>query len=657
MSRTALLIGTVAGLALVACRENPTETVSAPLRPSLSVAQSTSSPVVNSTADDGDGTCTDTKCTLRDAIVNADAGATITFNLDPGALITLNSTKGQLIVTKNLTIAGPGPLSGTTVRSLSTQHRIFFVSGGAVVTISGLRIQGGGSNVGGGVVVVVATLTIDQAVISGNRATEGGGGIAVNHLNGTLVLTRSTVAGNSTSGRGGGILNRGTLTVINSTIAGNVSAGGSDSECGGGIANEGVATVSHSTIASNGLSTLGGSTCGGGIASSNTPNPAASLTLSNSIVADNSHPNCSGNRIVDGGFNLDDLTTCGFSESNHSLSWQDPALALTGDLYAIPGSSAASNKIPPGSNGCGTTYLIDQRGVARPQHGSCDIGSYEFQDNTNPAVTLTTPAHGGSYQMGSSLTADYSCEDLESWIASCVGTEADGDPIDTSILGSHTFLVTAIDYFGNSTTTTATYTVFDHTAPIIQVFTPTFGATYGLNQVVLANYSCLDSGLASCNGTVPNGSPINTASPGSHSFTVTARDMTGNISTPVTRHYTVVGYTFQGFAAPVDNNGTLNVAKAGKTIPLKWRLVDANGAGVTTLASVTATAADLPCGLVATADAVEEYSAGSSGLQNLGDGYYQYNWKAPASYANSCKTLMLDLGDGSPRTAAFQFTK
>jgi hypothetical protein len=45
------------------------------------------------------------------------------------------------------------------------------------------------------------------------------------------------------------------------------------------------------------------------------------------------------------------------------------------------------------------------------------------------------------------------------------------------------------------------------------------------------------------------------------------------------------------------------------------------------------------------------------GLKNLGFGYYQYNWKTPASFARSCKTLQLDLGDGNIHTAAFQFLK
>ena len=57
--------------------------------------------------------------------------------------------------------------------------------------------------------------------------------------------------------------------------------------------------------------------------------------------------------------------------------------------------------------------------------------------------------------------------------------------------------------------------------------------------------------------------------------------------------------------------------------------------------------------------AIEEYAASSSGLQNLGDGYYQWNWKSPIGYANSCKTLKLALGEGAgfEYIALFQFRK
>jgi len=94
-------------------------------------------------------------------------------------------------------------------------------------------------------------------------------------------------------------------------------------------------------------------------------------------------------------------------------------------------------------------------------------------------------------------------------------------------------------------------------------------------------------------------------------------------------------------------------------VPLKWRLTDADGAPVTNLMSVTATAVSLSCAVGTTPDQLEEYAAGASGLQNLGNGYYQFNWTTPASYANSCKTLKLNLGEGAGRehTALFQFKK
>jgi hypothetical protein len=117
-------------------------------------------------------------------------------------------------------------------------------------------------------------------------------------------------------------------------------------------------------------------------------------------------------------------------------------------------------------------------------------------------------------------------------------------------------------------------------------------------------------------------------------------------------------YNFVGFAKPVENNGVLNVAKAGQAIPLKWRLLDANGLPVTNLTSVNVSVGSLSCDADASTGAVEEYASGSSGLQNLGDGYYQFNWKTPTTYANSCRTMRLSLGEGtSTRNALFKFTK
>ena len=56
---------------------------------------------------------------------------------------------------------------------------------------------------------------------------------------------------------------------------------------------------------------------------------------------------------------------------------------------------------------------------------------------------------------------------------------------------------------------------FDATPPTATLVTPPDGASYPQNAVVNADYSCADesggSGLVSCVGTVPNGSPIDTS--------------------------------------------------------------------------------------------------------------------------------------------------
>jgi hypothetical protein len=135
---------------------------------------------------------------------------------------------------------------------------------------------------------------------------------------------------------------------------------------------------------------------------------------------------------------------------------------------------------------------------------------------------------------------------------------------------------------------------------------------------------------------------------------VTVADKDGAISGPRTAQI-VVQYAFAGFDSPVDNAPVLNVAKAGQAIPLKWRIVDATGAPVTNLTSVTVTVKTLSCSAGTTPDQLEEYATGSSGLQNLGNGYYQFNWKTPKAYANSCKTMHLDMGEGITRQALFQF--
>jgi endonuclease G len=72
----------------------------------------------------------------------------------------------------------------------------------------------------------------------------------------------------------------------------------------------------------------------------------------------------------------------------------------------------------------------------------------------------------------------------------------------------------------------------DRKAPVISLVTPASGAVYQLNQPVAAAYTCPEggSGLNACNGTVANGSAVNTSTLGAKSFVVNAVDAVGNSS-------------------------------------------------------------------------------------------------------------------------------
>lgn len=86
-------------------------------------------------------------------------------------------------------------------------------------------------------------------------------------------------------------------------------------------------------------------------------------------------------------------------------------------------------------------------------------GTEASADATAPDIAITTPADGATYTLNQSVTADYSCTDSESGVASCAGPVADGDAIDTSTVGSHTFTVNTADNAGNTGSASATYTV------------------------------------------------------------------------------------------------------------------------------------------------------------------------------------------------------
>lgn len=81
----------------------------------------------------------------------------------------------------------------------------------------------------------------------------------------------------------------------------------------------------------------------------------------------------------------------------------------------------------------------------------------------------------------------------------------------------------------------------DRLAPEVTVLAPVDGARYARGEVVVARYSCNDSGgtagaVTRCEATVADGQPIDTSTLGEHAFRVDARDAAGNASSRVLRY-------------------------------------------------------------------------------------------------------------------------
>jgi hypothetical protein len=144
-----------------------------------------------------------------------------------------------------------------------------------------------------------------------------------------------------------------------------------------------------------------------------------------------------------------------------------------------------------------------------------------------------------------------------------------------------------------------------------------------------------------------------TTTPGLRSVSFSTSDSNGNVGTKSCDYN--VRYRVQGFYEPITPTA-LNVATAGRNIPVKWRLTDFNNVPVATASSFLSIAVSpVTCGALP-ADVIEAYTdITSSSLQYNGDGNWQYNWKTAKSLKGGCQRLRVNLADGTSLTATFSF--
>ena len=126
---------------------------------------------------------------------------------------------------------------------------------------------------------------------------------------------------------------------------------------------------------------------------------------------------------------------------------------------------------------------------------------------------------------------------------------------------------------------------------------------------------------------------------GTDSFTYMANDGTEDsaVATATITVSSVPDIAVTGFFSPVDM-GLVNVAKAGQTVPLKFRLTDESGAGLQVPGFVFS-GNIVQSGSTTGGDEIEQYVSGASGLQYLGDGYYQWNLQTSKAWANTSRAL------------------
>jgi hypothetical protein len=385
------------------------------------------------TADDCTAAAND--CSLRGAITAANANAgddTIVIGVTGTVVLT-----GALPnLSSNIEIKGPGAdqltVRGPGTASAPPGFRIFNVTLGSVVSISGITISGGKVSPGsGGGIQSFGTLTVSDSTITDNFSSFGGGGILNDH--GTLTVSNSTISHNR-GGEGGGIENATndtesqSTTITNSTISGNTS-----STSGGGVCNfSGRTTIKFSTITKNTASDRFGS----GVASTG-DNSARTKVLS-TIISENTNTDVdffSGttNSFVSNGYNLigdagnDGNARGAFNQTGDQVATAaDPINPMLGPL-ADNGGPTKTHALAPDSpaidKGVSFGTTTDQRGLTRPSNSptianapggdGSDIGAFEkqFVDTTGPRVTSTVPAAGAKGVFaGANIKASFSEE-------------------------------------------------------------------------------------------------------------------------------------------------------------------------------------------------------------------------------------------------------
>lgn len=193
----------------------------------------------------------------------------------------------------------------------------------------------------------------------------------------------------------------------------------------------------------------------------------------------------------------------------------------------------------------------------------------------------------------------------------------------------------------------------DLTKPNVSVTGVSNGATYTLGSVPTAGCNTTDalSGVDQHASVSSNGGPVGSVTVDCNG----ARDNAGNTNSASVTYN--VNYNWAGFRSPVDNNGILNVAKAGSAIPMKFSL--SGNQGLSILNPSVPKVTQIACSASTQLDQIEEtVAASNSGLSyDSSIDQYNYVWKTQSTFAGKCYKIDVKLNDGTSHEALFKFNK
>lgn len=322
---------------------------------------------VTKTTDTRDGNCSTSDCSLREAVIAANACSGTNEIVLPAATLQLAitnsvgtsedlSVRGDLDITGSVNIRGAG--SNSTYIDARSIDRIFHVRSGSV-SISMLTLRNGQSiGAGGGVAVEAgATLNLRHVRIRDSDAT----GIA---------------------GCGGAVSNRGTLGLYNVILASNT--GGT----GGALCNQGSGSMVLSQVTA-----YSNSATSGGVMSNSA---STTVTMSDSKFHSNSAQN--GAAIINSG-NL---------SINGSEIYNNTASALGGGLLNNSGSNGAL-RTTIRTSWFHDNFVTDGKGGAVHAIGSGRLAIYQTLFERNSALQTTPDTSGGGAVSTFSATEFYDC--------------------------------------------------------------------------------------------------------------------------------------------------------------------------------------------------------------------------------------------------------